>query len=60
MDLKDLAMQSRCVYCGKEQYAPAVWRISLGEDPCVWCGKISKKMSVSDYKKAILKLNETN
>jgi hypothetical protein len=32
-------MQVRCIYCKREQYAPAVYAISHGEHPCVWCGK---------------------
>lgn len=35
-----VAMQPRCIYCKREQYAPAVYSISHGEHPCVWCGKI--------------------
>lgn len=33
-------MQPRCVFCAREQYAPAVWRISHGEAGCAWCGRV--------------------
>jgi len=49
----DIAMQSRCVHCRREQYAPAVFSISHGEHPCVWCGKKSKKMTHKEWLKAI-------
>ena len=45
-----VAMQTRCIYCHKEQYAPAVYEISYGKHPCVWCGKTSPKMSYERYK----------
>ena len=34
-----VVMQFKCIRCKKEQYAPAVYDISHGEHPCVWCGK---------------------
>lgn len=34
-----VAMQTRCIYCKREQYGPAVFDISHGDHPCVWCGK---------------------
>lgn len=37
--MSEVAMQPRCIYCKREQYGPAVWDISHGEHPCVWCGK---------------------
>lgn len=32
-------MHMRCTECRREQYAPAVWAISHGEQPCPWCGR---------------------
>jgi hypothetical protein len=53
MNPNNIAMQERCIYCKREQYIPAVWEISHGERPCVWCGKTSKKMSESEYLKLL-------
>ena len=47
------AMQIRCIYCKKEQYAPAVWSISYGKHPCVWCGKTSPKLNEKEYRKKL-------
>jgi hypothetical protein len=49
-----IAMQMRCVFCGEEQYMPAVFEISHGNHPCCWCGKMSKPMTVDEYNKAML------
>jgi len=46
----DTAMQNRCIYCKREQYAMAVYAISQGEHPCVWCGKTPPKMSYGEYR----------
>jgi hypothetical protein len=35
----ETVMQPRCIFCKREQYAPAVYAISLGEHPCCWCGR---------------------
>lgn len=35
-------MQENCTECGKEQHAMAVWDISHGWHPCIWCGKYNK------------------
>lgn len=43
------AMQTRCIYCHKEQYAPAVWEISNGNIGCAWCGKVPPKMTYEEY-----------
>ena len=53
----DMAMQTRCVHCGVEQYAPIVYAISRGQEPCVWCGEKSVEMTVAEYHKqmAVLK-----
>jgi tRNA U54 and U55 pseudouridine synthase Pus10 len=58
--MKDIAMQTYCIHCGLEQYAPAVYSISHGEEPCCWCGKISRKMTDEEYNEALKKLKETN
>jgi len=50
---EDLAMQTRCVHCLREQYALAVHSISHGEHPCVWCGKHSQKMTEAEYRQKI-------
>ena len=50
MSDKDTAMQIRCIYCHKEQYAPAVYDISQGNHPCVWCGATPPKMTVAEYR----------
>lgn len=50
---KDIAMQIRCVHCGCEQYGPAVYPISYGEHPCVWCGYLSKSMTQEEYRKTL-------
>ncbi len=52
-------MQSRCVYCKREQYAPAVYSISLGEHPCVWCGEFSKPMTEQEYSEAYSQIDYT-
>lgn len=50
-----IAMQEKCIYCGKEQYKPAVWSISHGEHPCVWCGKVPPTMTVAEYMQELSK-----
>lgn len=47
--MSEIAMQVRCVHCGQEQYALAVWLVSHGEHPCCWCGKMSTEMSDEEY-----------
>jgi hypothetical protein len=47
-----IAMQTRCVKCGLEQYAPAVMQISFGEHPCAWCGHTPPMMSEEEYRNA--------
>ena len=46
-------MQMRCIFCGKEQYAPAVFDISHGKRPCCWCGKTPNQMTVDEYSKVM-------
>jgi ribosomal protein S27E len=52
---KEIAMQVRCIYCKREQYAPAVYEISHGKHPCVWCGKTPPVMTESEWR---LKIKE--
>ena len=47
--IKDIAMQSRCIYCKKEQYAMAVHSISHGKHPCVWCGKTPPVLTQKEW-----------
>ncbi len=37
---KEVVMQTSCIYCKKEQYAPAVYTVSHGEAGCAWCHKV--------------------
>lgn len=46
-------MQSRCVFCLREQYGPAVYAISHGEHPCVWCGVTPAPMTTAEYQRAL-------
>jgi hypothetical protein len=48
-EIKNVAMQERCIHCGREQYGPAVYMISYGKHPCVWCGKMSKQLTEQEY-----------
>jgi hypothetical protein len=50
---EDVAMQTRCVHCKKEQYTPKVYPISLGTEGCAWCGKKSSPMSEPEYYKLL-------
>ena len=51
--MSKVAMQTRCIFCKKEQYIPRVWSISHGEVGCAWCGKKSDKMTEEEYQKAL-------
>lgn len=53
MNEKEIAMQTRCIYCRKEQYSPAVYPISMGESGCCWCGKIPPKLTVKQYQELL-------
>jgi hypothetical protein len=57
-ELPDIAMQTKCVHCLQEQYAPAVYLVSKGECSCVWCGKKSRPMTKSEYESSLLKGGE--
>ena len=50
---RQVAMQVRCVNCKREQYALAVYKISHGKHPCVWCGHTPKPMTENEYRAAI-------
>ena len=54
-DKVKVAMQTRCIYCLREQYAMAVHAISHGEHPCVWCGKTPPVMTYDEWYQAIAK-----
>lgn len=53
-----IAMQTRCIHCGCEQYGPAVWDVSHGKHPCCWCGAMSKEMSIEEYNRKIRELRK--
>lgn len=50
----NVVMQPRCIFCLREQYAPAVSSISRGDHPCVWCGEIPPVFtSEAKYRKTL-------
>lgn len=53
--MSNIEMQVNCVFCGHEQYSPAIWDISHGRHPCCWCGKFSKPMTTAEYRNLIEK-----
>ena len=54
-----VVMQVRCIYCKKEQYGVAVYDISFGNHPCVWCGKTPPVFnSDEEYHKILGTLNK--
>lgn len=53
-DDEDVAMQMRCIHCGREQWAITVAPISHGEAGCAWCGEFSRPMTLKEYR-AIMK-----
>lgn len=55
MNDTEIAMQVRCIHCGQEQYGPNVHTVSYGEGACAKCGKMSYKMTQSQY---LILLNE--
>lgn len=59
MDDNKITMQIRCVHCGKEQYGPAVYGISMDGEPCVWCGEESEQMDYETYRKKLNDLNDS-
>ena len=48
-----VAMQTRCVHCGDEQYAPFVYKVSQGTSGCAWCGAFSTPMTGGEYDPAL-------
>lgn len=48
-DDEDLAMQTRCLHCNREQYALAVIGVSTGELGCTWCGVKSEPLTRVEY-----------
>lgn len=48
--MEQIAIQTRCIHCGREQYALAVMSVSRGEEACVWCGEKSVVMSEDEYR----------
>lgn len=50
---EDIAMQTRCVVCLKEQWAPQVHPISMGEAECTWCGAMGVKMTYKEWQAAM-------
>lgn len=59
MKNKDIVMQARCVHCNKEQYMMAVYAISMGKEPCMWCDKLSEPMTEEEYYKKLKKKSWT-
>lgn len=53
----DIAMQTRCIYCDSEQYAPFVWSISRGQAGCAWCGKVPPVMTEAQYREMLADAN---
>ena len=50
---KDIAMQTRCVHCKREQWAMAVVGVSHGREGCAWCGEMSTPMTEDEYRAAL-------
>lgn len=48
--MEQIALQTRCIHCGCEQYAMAVMSVSRGDGACVWCGEKSVVMSEDEYR----------
>ena len=51
--METVAMQTRCVACGREQYAPIVFLVSKGEAGCAWCGHVTGPMTEEEYRGAL-------
>lgn len=47
---QEVAMQTRCIFCRREQYGPAVWSISHGEQACCWCGETPPILTEMEYR----------
>ena len=51
--MNEIAMQTRCVFCKREQRAPNVYSVSHGESGCSWCGKRSYPMTDREYREKL-------
>lgn len=51
----DIAMQHHCLNCLREQWAVAVYKISLGDGQCAWCGEQGVTMTSEEYYAALRK-----
>lgn len=47
------AMQTRCIWCQAETYAPNVYQFSLGETPCHSCGGKTEPLTEAEYRHAL-------
>jgi hypothetical protein len=47
---EDVVMQTRCVACLHDQWAPAVFDVSFGERGCAWCGHVSRPLTEAEYR----------
>jgi hypothetical protein len=47
-------MQTKCIYCKKEQYSPVVYPVSHGEMGCAMCGKVPPVFTdIDEYRKEL-------
>lgn len=54
-------MQSRCVSCGREQYALNVYALSHGQSGCSWCGFVPPAYtSMTEYRAAVRATKEND
>lgn len=51
--MPDVAMQTRCIFCKREQYGPAVYDISYSKHPCVWCGKTPPVLTDAEWRERL-------
>lgn len=59
MNEANIAMQTRCPSCDKEQHALNVLAFSNGEVPCQHCGKLSRQMTYDQWYGALNLLRRT-
>lgn len=50
---KEIAIQTRCIYCHQEQYGPAVMAVSRGLVPCAWCARIPPVLTEDEYREKL-------
>ena len=50
-----IAMQVRCIYCRREQYALNVISVSYSKGGCSWCGKTPPVMTEEEYRAELTK-----